>query len=112
MTEKVRIKSVAEACRMVVMEVRGRDESDDDDSDSEDEGEGDDEDDGEEMVDVIGNGNANDNVNANVMEYRETPGRWEMEAARVYERTIQILGDELGRQGFGEDIIDACQVST
>lgn len=104
---------------MVVMEVRGRDENNDDDGASEDEGHGDDGDEEEEeMVDVIGNGNAsaaantNGNGNANVIEYRVTPGRWEMEAAMVYERTIQILGDELGSQGFGEDITDGCQVST
>ena len=30
MTEKVRIKSIAETCRMVVMEVRGRDEEEED----------------------------------------------------------------------------------
>ncbi|ODM24172.1 hypothetical protein SI65_02120 [Aspergillus cristatus] len=102
MTEKVRIKSIAEACRMVVMEVRERsddDETTEGDGDATGESEVDSE---EEMVDVLGDVNAN--VNA-VDEYHETPGRWEMEAARVYERTIQLLGDELGRQGeFGDDI--------
>ena len=38
----------------------------------------------------------------------EEPGRWEMEAARVYERTIQILGDELGREGFAVDDGPGC----
>ena len=104
MTEKVRIKSIAEACRMVVMEARER--SDDDDDDASDE-EGESEDSEEEMIDVFGNANTNVNpdvtVNA-VDEYHET-GRWEMEAARVYERTIQLLGDEFGSQGeFGDEI--------
>ncbi|OJJ83917.1 general transcription factor IIH subunit TFB6 family [Aspergillus glaucus CBS 516.65] len=106
MTEKVRIKSIAEACRMVVMEVRERsDETTDGDGDATGESEVDSED--EEMEDVIGDANANaTNGNINpIDEYHETPGRWEMEAARVYERTIQLLGDELGRQGeFGDDI--------
>jgi hypothetical protein len=31
-------------------------------------------------------------------EYVNAPGRWEMESARVYEKTIQLLGDELGKQ--------------
>ena len=103
MTEKVRIKSIAEACRMVVMEVRGR--GDDDDINYDDDGGGGDggggagdttDTDDEDMIDVFG---------VSAEEDREMPGRWEMEAARVYERTIQILGDELGRQGeFGVDV--------
>lgn len=106
MTEKVRIKSIAEACRMVVMEVRERsddDETTEEDGDATGESEVDSE---EEMVDVLGNVNANVDAIVNAVdEYHETPGRWEMEAARVYERTIQLLGDELGRQGeFGDDI--------
>lgn len=103
MTEKVRIKSIAEACRMVVMEVRGRgdDDDDDDDDDIDNDGGGGagdttDTDDDEDMIDVLGDNTEDD---------REMPGRWETEAARVYERTIQILGDELGRQGeFGVDV--------
>lgn len=91
---------------MVVMEVRERsDETTDGDGDATGESEVDSED--EEMEDVIGDANANaTNGNINpIDEYHETPGRWEMEAARVYERTIQLLGDELGRQGeFGDDI--------
>lgn len=107
MTEKVRIKSIAEACRMVVMEVREQsDETTDGDGDATGESEVDSED--EEMEDVLGDGRVNVNETPNVNsvdEYHETPGRWEMEAAMVYERTIQLLGDELGRQGeFGDDI--------
>ena len=111
MTEKVRIKSIAETCRMVVMEVRGRDEEEEDEEEEEggDGGSASDEDD-EEMVDVLGAGSGlSANGNGNEMDYRETPGRWEMEAARVYERTIQLLGDELGKQGeFGDDITSEC----
>ena len=112
MTEKVRIKSIAETCRMVVMEVRGRDEEEEEEEDG-DGGSASDEDD-EEMVDVLGDGAGSGsgrsaNGNGNEMDYRETPGRWEMEAARVYERTIQLLGDELGKQGeFGNDITSEC----
>lgn len=116
MTEKVRIKSIAEACRMVVMEVRGRDdeeEEEEEEGDGGEDGSASDEDD-EDMVDVLGNGagagpGLSANGNGNEMDYRETPGRWEMEAARVYERTIQLLGDELGKQGeFVDDITAEC----
>lgn len=90
MTEKVRIKSIAETGRVVVFESR-RDEkgsesnaasaTDDDDQDEEEEAEG-----------------------------YENVGRWEMEAARVYERTIQLLGDEFGRVGeFGDFDVSGCR---
>lgn len=98
---------------MVVMEVRGRDdeEEEEEEEEGEDGGSASDEDD-EDMVDVLGNGagaGLNANGNGNDMDYRETPGRWEMEAARVYERTIQLLGDELGKQGeFVDDITAEC----
>lgn len=98
---------------MVVMEVRGRDDEEEEEEEEEggDGGSASDEDD-EDMVDVLGNGagaGLNANGNGNDMDYRETPGRWEMEAARVYERTIQLLGDELGKQGeFVDDITAEC----
>lgn len=109
MTEKVRIKSIAETCRMVVMEVRGRRDDEEEEEEEEGDGSASDEDD-EDMVDVLGNGpGLSANGNGNEMDYRETPGRWEMEAARVYERTIQLLGDELGKQGeFVDDITAEC----
>lgn len=82
-TEKVRIKSVAEEGRVRVVEVRegsGGDSSDDEDGEGEGEGDS---------------------------EEEEQVGTWEMETARVYERTIQLLGDELGRlAGFGEMQVD------
>lgn len=76
MTEKVRIKSVAEGARVVVFGVRqGEEDNEESGDEREEEGEdGSDEDEG-------------------------GVGRWEMEAARVYERTIQLLGDEFGRVG-------------
>ena len=99
---------------MVVMEVRGRDdeeEEEEEEGDGGEDGSASDEDD-EDMVDVLGNGagaGLSANGNGNEMDYRETPGRWEMEAARVYERTIQLLGDELGKQGeFVDDITAEC----
>ncbi|PGG98177.1 hypothetical protein AJ79_08947 [Helicocarpus griseus UAMH5409] len=93
MTEKVRIKSIAESARIVVVGAQeGGDEEgegdgggmevDGDDEDEEDE-EGDGE--GEERREGFG-------------EFDDELGRWEMESGRVYERTIQILGDELGKQ--------------
>lgn len=81
MTEKVRIKSIAESCRVAVVEAREQvDEPDDFDDDS------DDNDDDEDEVFAVD-------------DYPGAPGRWEMETARVYEKTIQLLGDELGKAG-------------
>lgn len=79
MTEKVRIKSLAERCRITVIEVREGGEVDDEDDDDEDEDE------------LMGEGGYE--------ALEEAPGKWEMEAARVYEKTIQLLGDEMGNQG-------------
>lgn len=93
MTEKVRIKSIAESCRMVVMEVRGGDDS-----------EGDSDNGGVEDYDMDTDSGGGAGTEAEA----EEPGRWEMEAARVYERTIQILGDELGREGFAVDDGPGC----
>jgi hypothetical protein len=79
-TEKVRIKCIAETCRVVVVEAREQEDGTGG-YDDEEEGEEDDDD------DMFGT------------EDPRMPGKWEMEAARVYERTIQLLGDELGKQG-------------
>ncbi|KAK2879554.1 hypothetical protein FQN49_000774, partial [Arthroderma sp. PD_2] len=70
-TEKVRIKSLVEGTRVTVFDVR---DQEDEDEDEEDEDE--DEEDEDEVEDVA-------------------VGRWEMAAARVYERTVQLLGDDL-----------------
>ncbi|OJJ54049.1 hypothetical protein ASPSYDRAFT_120658, partial [Aspergillus sydowii CBS 593.65] len=81
MTEKVRVKSIAETARVIVVEaVEGRDLDDDGDDLDDD----DDEDDMDMENDEFGLG--------------EAPGKWEMETARVYEKTIQLLGDELGTE--------------
>lgn len=84
MTEKVRIKSIAETSRLVVVEARDRGNDDKEDEDE---------------TDLDGGANDNDDDEFFGTEDRdlEGPGRWEMEATRVYERTIQILGDELGK---------------
>ncbi|KAL4945953.1 hypothetical protein BDV06DRAFT_174654 [Aspergillus oleicola] len=86
MTEKVRIKSIAEAARVGVVEVveRGEDDFENEDRGEEDGDLDDDEDDDELGVDFGGSGSG--------------PSRWEMETARVYEKTIQLLGDELGTE--------------
>ncbi|RAK77139.1 general transcription factor IIH subunit TFB6 family, partial [Aspergillus fijiensis CBS 313.89] len=96
MTEKVRIKSIAETCRVVVVEAREQEDLGDDDDDDGggerngfgDSSENDDED--ELMDDALG------------MDEYPIPGRWEMETAKVYEKTIQLLGDELGQADPGE----------
>ncbi|CRG91533.1 hypothetical protein PISL3812_08583 [Talaromyces islandicus] len=75
MTEKVRIKSIAEACRIAVVEAREGDDVDDEEDEEEDED--------EDEMDIDGFG--------------EPTGQWEMEAARIYEKTIQYLGDQLGQ---------------
>lgn len=77
-TEKVRIKSIAEASRIVVVEMREKDLEYQDDSGT----------DWEDGMDI----------DESELESNHT-GLWEMEAARVYERTIQLLGDELGKGG-------------
>ena len=81
MTEKVRIRNIVETARLMVVEAQ-----DNDDGDAT--GEEEDDEDGEMVGDDYG---MDEVVNA--------PGRWEMESARVYEKTIQLLGDELGKQG-------------
>ncbi|GLA27865.1 hypothetical protein AnigIFM63326_005426 [Aspergillus niger] len=86
MTEKVRIKSIAESCRVLVVETR---EKENEDANGEDDY---DEDEDEEFEDVYGNANK-------LEDYMPIPGKWEMETAKVYERTIQLLGDELGNVG-------------
>ncbi|BAE64364.1 unnamed protein product [Aspergillus oryzae RIB40] len=93
MTEKVRIKSIAETCRVAVVEAREQVDRPDDEDDLSD--------DDDDMDDVF----STDDYTA--------PGRWEMETARVYEKTIQLLGDELGKAGeFCDTNLapgDACQ---
>lgn len=80
MTEKVRIKSLAETARVAVVEAREMEEEEDEmDLDEDDDDDNDDD-------DVFG-----------TEDFQPGPGRWEMEAARIYERTIQLLGDELGK---------------
>ncbi|QSS61989.1 DMC1-like protein [Histoplasma capsulatum] len=89
MTEKVRIKSIAESTRIIVVSAQGNedgeggvcmdmDDDDDDDGDADYDG---------------GQGGR-----LGFEGFGDELGKWEMESGRVYERTIQILGDELGKQ--------------
>ncbi|KAL5339295.1 hypothetical protein BJX70DRAFT_161955 [Aspergillus crustosus] len=87
MTEKVRIKSIAETARVISVEAG---EGGNDDLDVEDEDDSDDD-------DELGFGGDNDGFGVGY-----GPGKWEMETARVYEKTIQLLGDELGKAGEAE----------
>lgn len=89
MTEKVRIKSLAEACRIAVVEARDREDSRITEEEEE-----------EDEMDLDGIAGENDDDDLyGTEDYVDAPGRWEMEGAKVYERTIQLLGDELGKQG-------------
>ncbi|QGA21855.1 hypothetical protein EYB26_009566 [Talaromyces marneffei] len=82
MTEKVRIKSIAEASRIVVVDMRERDVEYQDDIGDESENEWE------------------DGMDIDESDFETShAGLWEMEAAKVYERTIQYLGDELGKGG-------------
>ncbi|EAW10897.1 general transcription factor IIH subunit TFB6 family [Aspergillus clavatus NRRL 1] len=81
MTEKVRIKSIAETCRVAVVDARENDGSAAGDADGDESSSDGDED----MAGAYGT------------EEYESLGRWEMETAKVYEKTIQLLGDELGK---------------
>lgn len=83
MTEKVRIKSIAETARVLVVEK----------GDSSDPGAGGN-DDSEDIDDV----EDEDEVDLDFGLEADRPEKWEMETARVYEKTIQLLGDELGTE--------------
>ncbi|KAK2740476.1 hypothetical protein FQN57_006103 [Myotisia sp. PD_48] len=91
MTEKVRIKSITEHTRMTIFDVADKvggsvmpDEEEEEEEEEEDGDEGDDE--NEDVGNDIGG------------DFADPLGRWEMEAAKVYEKTVQLLGDELGKQ--------------
>ncbi|KAL4875493.1 hypothetical protein BJY04DRAFT_211244 [Aspergillus karnatakaensis] len=98
MTEKVRIKSIAETARIVVVEA-GESGDADVDADAGDDLDGvEDDDDDDELGITFGNKNDDDDD----FGLGDGPGKWEMETARVYEKTIQLLGDELGKAGEAE----------
>ncbi|RAL08657.1 general transcription factor IIH subunit TFB6 family [Aspergillus homomorphus CBS 101889] len=100
MTEKVRIKSIAETCRVVVVEAREKEDLGDDDDDDGDDGRRNGVEDSSENDDFDDDEMMNDDVFG--MDEYPIPGRWEMETAKVYEKTIQLLGDELGKADTGE----------
>ena len=79
-TEKVRIKSITESARIIVVDVQEKENS----ITAENEALGD--------QDNV----SEDDTDADADQYTDPPGIWEMECARVYEKTIQTLGDELG----------------
>ena len=90
-TEKVRIRGIVERTRLAVVEVSGRDESIDgvsriaESQTDTDEGPSMDED------DELSQGNEHDGSH----------GRWEMEIARAYERTIVDLGASFDTSSIG-----------
>ncbi|KAL4753385.1 hypothetical protein BDW72DRAFT_168911 [Aspergillus terricola var. indicus] len=83
MTEKVRIKSIAETARVLVVE---KGDSSNPDADGND--------DSEDIEDV----EYEDEINLDSELEVDRPEKWEMETARVYEKTIQLLSDELGTE--------------
>lgn len=94
-TEKVRVKGVVERARVVVVDVAGMGTESGVTADEE-EDEGDEEDYNEDDYD--------DEDERNDMRVDGNHGRWEMEIARVYERTVVELGLALDtgtpRSGF------------
>jgi Subunit 11 of the general transcription factor TFIIH len=91
MTEKVRIKSIAEMGRVALVEARDRDDGgfiEGNDSMDLDTTSADDDDD-DDLAEVLA---------AEV--YGASAGQWEMEVARIYAKTIQLLGDEFGKSGL------------
>lgn len=85
-TDRVRIKGVVDRTRVVVVEVSEKDNVQDSKANATEDGE-DDEDDEEE--DYLGD-YAEDDVE------EVANGRWEMEIARVYEKTLMALGEDIG----------------
>jgi hypothetical protein len=84
-TEKVRIKSIAETCRLAVVEARDREEN------------GFIEDNDEMDLDTTSADGDDDDSLAVTEECGADAGQWGMELARIYEKTIQLLGDEFGK---------------
>lgn len=100
-TEKVRIKGIAESTRITILDVQDREEpSEFDFEDEEGDSDGDETLGGRIDDDSAGEMGVDDG-DFGTGEYVDAPGpgRWEMESARAYERTIQLLGDDLGKQG-------------
>lgn len=101
-TEQVRIKGLVERTRVAVVEVAGKDARmmtmDLDSARRIIETEDDFTTDGNETMD----GSTNDNETAPGFNTQEGSGKWEMDVARVYERTIVELGLSLDSFGVGE----------
>ncbi|KZF24262.1 hypothetical protein L228DRAFT_245169 [Xylona heveae TC161] len=85
-TEKVRIKSLVERTRVVVVESMRRGEYEEEEEEEEDD------------TNDESNGNDEDDTD---MDFGDEADRWEMEIARVYDRTIVELGESLGNDPAG-----------
>jgi Subunit 11 of the general transcription factor TFIIH len=83
MTEKVRIKSLVERTRVIVVHVINSNDEIGEEEEGEDEEQEDTEDEGYGDMEMD-------------MDDREGDARWEMEVARVYDRTIVGLGGMMG----------------
>ena len=81
-TDKVRIKSVVERTRVAIVEAMETTDPSELEAEELDEPDDDTADDDDDVLDV---------------EEEEGHGRWQREMSKVYEQTIQKLGDELGR---------------
>lgn len=79
-TEKVRIRGLVERTRVAVVVVAGKDESVDD---------------GSRVTETDENMTTDDDMTMGGTETGDERGRWEMQVARVYERTIVDLGAAL-----------------
>lgn len=84
-TEKVRIKSLVERTRVVMVEVMAKDEREDETEADETVNETTDEDDDDDDDDMT-------------LEY-DNEDEWDMEIAKAYDRTLVELGESLGGEG-------------
>lgn len=94
MTEKVRIKSITESARIIVVSAQGNEDEENGVGMGMDVDNDDDDDDGDDDEDYGGGEGGREGLDG----FGDELGRWEVESGRVYEKTIQILGDELGKQ--------------
>lgn len=98
-TKKVRMKGVVESTRLAVVEVAGKDGSIAESIPAQQENSlTTDEDTSMEDYDDDFDDDFNDD-----MQEDEHYGHWEMEIARVYERTIVLLGESLDASAIGKD---------
>lgn len=87
-TEKVRIKSLVERSRVIVVEVMSRGEFDEEDDDESNAAVAEEVEDGDLVLD-------------DVDDYREDDTSWDMQVAKVYDRTLVELGDSMEGPSIG-----------